>query len=167
MPQLEVKFLEWIQVWEYRRSEQSAVFLTNTPPRTEVDPDILRLRLRYDMRMSENIQWILKLVVLQQMFTFGVCHLEYSQFNYRPQRSWAKVMFLQASVILLTGGVSVSVHAGIHTPLTADPLGADPPRADPREQTHPPPPEQTPPEADSSIRSTSGRYESYWNAFLL
>ena len=25
--------------------------------------------------------------------------------NYRPQRSWAKVMFLQASVILLTGGV--------------------------------------------------------------
>ena len=25
--------------------------------------------------------------------------------NYRPQRSWGKVMFLQASVILLTGGV--------------------------------------------------------------
>ena len=28
--------------------------------------------------------------------------------NYRPQRSWAKVMFLQASVILSTGGVSVA-----------------------------------------------------------
>ena len=26
--------------------------------------------------------------------------------NYRPQRSWAKVMFLQLSLILLTGGVS-------------------------------------------------------------
>ena len=25
-------------------------------------------------------------------------------FNYRPQRSWGKVIFLQASVILLTGG---------------------------------------------------------------
>ena len=62
---------------------------------------------------------------------------------YRPQRSWAKVMFLQASVILLTGGVSASVHAGIHPPR------ADTPRADtPQEQTPPkeqtPPPEQTP-----------------------
>ena len=47
----------------------------------------------------------------------------------------------------------------------------------PRQGTPPPPgwenpPEQTPPgtrpprEADSSIRSTSGRYASYWNAFL-
>ena len=49
-----------------------------------------------------------------------------------------------------------------------------PPRPDttPWEQTLPPgaepPREQTPPrEADSSIRSTSGRYASYWNAFLL
>ena len=32
---------------------------------------------------------------------------------YRPQRSWVKVMFLQASVILLTGEGSASVHAGI------------------------------------------------------
>ena len=55
----------------------------------------------------------------------------------RPRRSRAKVMFLQASVILLTGrGVSASVHAGIH-PLGADtpqsrhpPLGADTPGAD-------------------------------------
>ena len=44
-----------------------------------------------------------------------------------------------------------------------------PPRADtPQEQTppqtrHPPPP---PREADCSIRLTSGRYASYWNAFL-
>ena len=49
---------------------------------------------------------------------------------YRPQRSWGKVMFLQASVILLTGG-------GYLTP---------PPGADPlRDQTLPFPPEQTPP----------------------
>ena len=120
--------------------------------------------------------------------------------NYRPQRSWAKVMFLQASVILSTRGVSASVHAGIphpleQTPPRADtphrpdtPPGADtpqsrqppppprsrhtlPPRADTPQTRHPPeadtPPEQTPPrEADSSIRSTSGRHASYWNAFL-
>ena len=43
----------------------------------------------------------------------------------------------------------------------------------PRPGRHPPdqvdtPPDQadTPQEADSSIRSTSGRYASYWNAFL-
>ena len=133
---------------------------------------------------------------------------------YRPQRSWAKVMFLQVSVILSTGGGSASVHAGIpppweqtpprsrpprdQAPPTTEPPGADtrpgpgtprdqtpqsrhPPRADtppPWEQKpsprsrHPPrsrnpPPEQTPPrEADASIRSMSGRYASYWNAFL-
>ena len=65
---------------------------------------------------------------------------------YRPQRSWGKVMFLQASVILLTGGMSASVHAGIPHPPGADPpqdqtphpLGADTPQ-----NRHPP--EQTPP----------------------
>ena len=37
---------------------------------------------------------------------------------YRPQRSCSKVIFSQVSVILSTGGgVSVLVHAGIHTPL--------------------------------------------------
>ena len=138
----------------------------------------------------------------------------------------AKVIFLHLSVILFTGGVSASVHAGIppleqtpnreqtppqsrHPPITRSrpprantlpppeqttppgsrhtppgsrqpPLGADNP---PWEQTHTPleadtPPEQIPPwsrppgadtpprKADSSIWSTSGRYASYWNAFL-
>ena len=132
---------------------------------------------------------------------------------YRPQRSWVKVMFLQASVILLTGGgVSASVHAGIppqeqtspqeqtppapspweQTPQSRHPPGADTPqsRHSPRSR-HPPgaadtpppgvdplgadtpleqtphPPQQTPlPEADSGVRSTSGRYASYCNAFL-
>ena len=46
------------------------------------------------------------------------------------------------------------------------PLGAEPPR----EQTPPgadPPGSRPPREADSGIRSMSGRYASYWNAFLL
>ena len=127
--------------------------------------------------------------------------------NYRPQRSWGKVMFSQACVILLTEGVSASVHAGIPpVPPSRHPLGADPPGADTPWSKHPPrrrhPPEQTPsqsrhpgadtpqeqtpprsrhpPRADTpqsrhplrcracwEIRSTRGRYASYWNAILL
>ena len=94
---------------------------------------------------------------------------------YRSQRSWSKVMFLQASVILLTGGGSASVHAWI------------PPREEvpPMDQAHtpweetPPPgrrhpsggdtPQRRPPlhRACWEIRSTHGRYASYWNAILL
>ena len=51
---------------------------------------------------------------------------------YRPQRSLGKVMFLQVSVILLTGGCA-SVHAGIHTPLSRHP-----PRSRPPGNRHPP-----------------------------
>ena len=136
----------------------------------------------------------------------------------------AKVMFLQASVILSTGGgVSDSVHVGIpppgadpprsrHPPQEADPpkkqtsptISRHPPRSrpsprsrhPPKKQTPPmkqipprsrhppknqtPPQKQTPPEADTpprtrhppheadiGARSMSGRYASYWNAFLL
>ena len=53
----------------------------------------------------------------------------------------AKVMFLLVSVILFIGG-SASVHAGIPPPA---PEGSTP----------------------TGIRSMSGRYASYWNAFLL
>ena len=61
---------------------------------------------------------------------------------------------------------------GADTPPEADPPVADTPL--PGADT-PLPPEQTPPQrsrhppsqkADSSIRSMSGRYASYWNAFL-
>ena len=114
----------------------------------------------------------------------------------------AKVMFLQASVIL-GEGVSASVHVGIphpprgrHPPGSIHPLrnrhpskqpppGADTPRSGPPKQTPPkrqtspkkqiplgsrhPPSRHPPPKknAGSGIRSMSGRYASYWNAFLL
>ena len=65
----------------------------------------------------------------------------------------AKVIFLHLSVILFTGGGSASVHAGIPPP---------PGKHTPPGSTHPAPP----PEADSGIRSMSGQYASYWNAFL-
>ena len=71
------------------------------------------------------------------------------------------------------------MHAGIPPPGPDTPPGANTPPGpdtplgpDPHwEQTPPgtrtPTPGPDPPqEADSSIRSTSGRYASYWNAFL-
>ena len=98
----------------------------------------------------------------------------------------AKVMFLLVSVILSTGG-SASVHAGIPPPVhlpgsTHTPGSTHPPRkhrkhAPSRKHTSPweahPPWEayrlgsMPPQEADSGIQSMSGRYASYWNAFLL
>ena len=71
---------------------------------------------------------------------------------YRPQQSWGKVMFLQASVILLTGGGCVCSwgEGG-----TSPPQEQTAPRAD------------TPRRACCEIRSTRGRYASYWNAILL
>ena len=91
------------------------------------------------------------------------------RYFYRPQLSWAKVMFLQVCVILFTGGGLPQYMLGYHIP----PLGADTsPVADTPQSRQPPragiPPGSRPPrEADSGIRSTSGRYASYWNAFLL
>ena len=55
------------------------------------------------------------------------------EYFYRPQRSWAKVIFSQASVCPQGGRGSVSVHAGIYPPPpgTRHPPGADtPPQAD-------------------------------------
>ena len=129
--------------------------------------------------------------------TWGV-PVNYPNF-YRPQRSWAKVIFSQACVCP-QGGVCLSACWDIPPgtsppeeqtpPDQSHPTGTDPPPqtrppreqalpwdqtppgADPsREQTPPrtrPPWEQTPPPppGNSSIRSTSGRYASYWNAFL-
>ena len=114
---------------------------------------------------------------------------------YRPQRSCGQgYVFTRVCHSVNTGGgVFASVHAGIpsprsrHPPPGADPPGTDtPPRSrhtpgadTPQEQTPPgsrphlgantPPGSRhplPPPEADSGIRSMSGRYASYWNAFL-
>ena len=83
---------------------------------------------------------------------------------YRPQRSWAKVMFLQASVILLTGGVCLSACWDTHLPRADTPLRADtpkadtPPRADtPRKQTHPLGAD-TPPRADTPLPKQTPAY---------
>ena len=66
-------------------------------------------------------------------------------FNYRPQRSWGKVMFLQASVILLTRvgctlpgtppGTRYTPRDKVHPPGTGTPLQT---RYTPLDQVHPP-----------------------------
>ena len=91
---------------------------------------------------------------------------------YRPQRSWGKVIFSQASLLL-----SASVYAGIPQP----PPARRPPLLG-RQTGRPPLARQTPtpwqgdtprkgrPPLSSAcweIRSTSGRYSSYWNAILV
>ena len=77
----------------------------------------------------------------------------------------AKVMFLLESVILSTGGPA-SVHAGIPPPAKETLLPRRPPcQGDPPAKDAPH--QGDPPGADSGIRSMSGQYASYWNAFLL
>ena len=89
------------------------------------------------------------------------------------QRSWAKVIFSQACVKNSVHGGGVCLSACWDTP----------PRADTPQQTPPPPPRQTPPHSPLGIHPLdrhppwqtplppagdycSGRYASYWNAFL-
>ena len=110
--------------------------------------------------LSPCLHWQLLFVFQLSLFSCPI-----KSFFYRPQRSWAKVIFSQACVCPrgggAGGGVSASVHAGI-PPQSRHPLGADPPGADtPLPRGRPPPPK-----ADCSIRLTSARYASYWNAFL-
>ena len=110
--------------------------------------------------------------------------------NYRPQTKFAKVMFLHVCVCPQRG--SASVHDGIlplarqtpHPPSKADPPGkadhhlgkTDPTlaRQTPTLARQTPQWQDRPPWQDRpllcsacwEIRSTSGRYASYWNAIL-
>ena len=63
---------------------------------------------------------------------------------YRPQTKFAKIMFLNLPVIH-------SVHGGLDAGGESTSKGVG----------------HTPPIGNYGIRSTSGRYVSYWNAFLL
>ena len=103
----------------------------------------------------------------------------------------AKVIFLHLSVILFTGGVCQGEPPlpGKTPPCqgepprqgepptcqgeppwdqTPPPWDQTPPGPDPPQDQSPPGPDPPPPppEEDCSIRSTSGQYASYWNAFV-
>ena len=96
---------------------------------------------------------------------------------YRPQRSWGKVMFSQACVILFMGGVCLPQCMLGYTPWEQTP---PPDQAPPPWDQAPPPGTRQTPGADTpptrhppwcracwEIRSSRGRYASYWNVILL
>ena len=74
---------------------------------------------------------------------------EWMHFYYRPQRNWVKVMFLQASVILSTGGLQQGNPPPLarRPPRQGDPPWEQtpPPGADPPWDQPPSPRDQTPP----------------------
>ena len=84
---------------------------------------------------------------------------DFGKYYYRAQRSWAKVMFLQASVILLTGGCLPQCMLGYPPPRSRHPPGPDiPPWSRPPQTRHPPrpdtPQDQTTPPPGSRLRHT-------------
>ena len=89
---------------------------------------------------------------------------------------WGKVMFLQLSVILFTVEEYLGRYPlGRYTPQQVQYLGKYtpwqvPPGRHTPWQVHPqagtPPSRYTPLAMHAGIQSTSGRYASYWNAFL-
>ena len=82
--------------------------------------------------------------------------------NYRQQRSCGQGnIFTPVCHSFCSQGGSAWSWGGGGIPACSE---ADPPT--PHTPGRPPRTRQTPPEADSSIRSTSGRYASYWNAFM-
>ena len=89
------------------------------------------------------------------LFNFSRDVIKWRKYFYRPQRSCGQGnIFAPVCHSVYRGGGwwYLTRHWGRH----------------PRQTRHPLPLEQTPPlqEPDSGIRSTSGRYASYWNAFL-
>ena len=101
--------------------------------------------------------------------TLTSCKLEVSLVTSR-NKVVAKVMFLHVSVILLTGGSLENPPPpgpGTHTPPRPRRTPPGPVTPPSRTKENPPRPRRTPPrEEHCSIRSMSGRYASYWNAFL-
>ena len=98
------------------------------------------------------------------IFSFIRFYFFYFDF-YRPQKKFAKVIFLHLSVILFTegGGNLPQCMLGCthtHTHPTQPPPGSE---VDTPSCTRGRPPQIC---ACWEIRATSGRYTSYWNAYL-
>ena len=124
--------------------------------------------------------WIYFLLYSKKQFILKYS-IHLSPFYYRPQRSCGQgnIFTPVCHSFCSRGGGLPQCMLGYHhhpppgsrpppeqtPPKQTPPLGPDTPRS--RHTPLPPPGADTPPrEADSSIRSTSGRYASYWNAFL-
>ena len=102
----------------------------------------------FTLTISVSVNTTISLAILRSLNSLDV---------YRPERtgSYGKVMFLHVSVILFTGRGLADTPRQVYTPLWADIpwqiLLVDPPQG------------QKSPLRDGH---RSGRYTSYWNAFL-
>ena len=101
---------------------------------------------------------------MEAEISFDVCH-------FLPAATKLGQGNIFTGVCLSTGGRGVCLSACWDIPprTRQTPPGADTPTGPgrPPRSRHPPGPGRNPPgEADFSIRSTRGRYASYWNAFL-
>ena len=151
----------WIFSWVSLSQQKGPLFYCNNSPLFLClcnDIDIILIYWRQVIWLIDNF-----LQITAWMFHF--------HYYYRPQRSCGQGHVF-TGVCLSTGGEGVCLSAcwdAIPPPAWRAPPGW---RTPPGWKTAPPgwrtpPDEEPPPEADSSIRSTSGRYASYWNAFLL
>ena len=126
------------------------------------------------MRPCMKTRWFIAYkVVLIHKYYYTSTTLDKTCY-YRPQRSCGKVMFSQVSVILSTGGWGVWEPPPGQTPHLPGQT-PQPPRQTPHWEDTPwaDTPGQTPPWADTAPPGRppadgycSGRYASYWNAFL-
>ena len=114
-----------------------------------------------------NLQWQLLPIPILDVELRSLLVISRGLTCYRPQRSCGQGNIITPVCHSVHRGVSASVHAGIPHPSRAD----TPPEQTPLPRAHTPgsrpPRADTPREADSGIWSMSGRYASYWNAFLL
>ena len=101
-------------------------------------------------RCNTRDHWMLKYYSAKILHLLAPDTSQISVLNYRPQRSWGKVMFLHVSVILFTGGVLPHCMLGYQLPpprtrQTPPRTRQTPPRVD-----TPPRTRQTPPRADTT-----------------
>ena len=134
-----------------------------TGPRTGPGPGTIGFHTHFPVPGPVQCEWAITPVKVKQASpTYSLP---------AATKLWPRLCFYSCLWFCPQGGVCLSAcwdttHPWEQTPPRADPPGADTPRS-----RHPPgadtPWEQTPPrKADSSIRPMSGRYASYWNAFL-
>ena len=111
------------------------------------------VRVGWETVLKLVLSWILKILSACQFerLFFACCAFVTSR-----KRSYGKIMFLHLSVILFMGDVWLWVQGGC-VPVSVG--GVHPPDIHTHTNgTHPP---------NYQLRSTSRRYASYWNAFLL
>ena len=117
-----------VEIWK-----KNCVFRPNLQL-VEEDSQQLSSMISFTSTLAENVSSKVRQLDLAKVLLLLIVNVLliclFMKYYYRPQRSWAKVMFLQVCVCPQGGRVSASVHAGM---------------LDPPDQAHPPRPGTPPP----------------------